>query len=315
MEYFTNFALSNKQKKMDRVFEYYVSMLPLSERYQEYENFAFDRIHAGKVLTDAYGNNQEFHPVKLMFTAMGICTKGTMRLRLNLTEYELHENDIIIILPNTIIDKAQWSDDLNVATIYVKEVSLSHPLFSNIALRYHKHLSNSPWLLKCPRTEVDDILRICEMARNVISNDDMAYKQELLYDSLHAIAIYLLNALRRNDEQQDESRNLPRQTQLLLAFQSLVRQHYMEHRDVAFYASKMCITPKYLSIVIKQASGRRAIDWIRDFVILDAKAMILSGNYTMQQISDTLHFANPSFFGKYFKEAVGCSPGAFAEST
>ena len=299
---------------MDRVFEYYVSMLPLSERYLEYENFAFDHISADKTLTNALGNNLEFHPVKLMFTAMGICTKGTMRLRLNLTEYELHENDIIVILPDTIIDKAQWSDDLNITTVYLKEISISHPLFSNIALRYQKHLSNSPWFLKCPHTEVVDILRICEISRNIISNDGMYYKRELLSDYMHAIAVYLLNAFKRNADRQEESRNLPRQSQLLLTFQNLVRQHYMKHRDVAFYANKMCITPKYLSIVIKQTSGRRAIDWIRDFVILDAKAMILSGNYTMQQISDTLHFANPSFFGKYFKEAVGCSPGAFAET-
>lgn len=299
---------------MDRVFEYYVSMLPLSEHYLEFENFAFDCLSADTTLTDTRGNNFEFHPVKLMFTAMGICTRGTMRLRLNLMEYELHENDIIIILPDTILDKAQWSADLSIVTVYLKEINITHPLFSNIALRYQKHLPNSPWLLKCPHAEVDDILRICEIARNVISNDAMSYKQDLLSDCLHAIAMYLLNALRRNTERQNESHNLPRQAQLLLTFQQLVRQYYMEHRDVAFYANKMCITPKYLSIVIKQASGRRAIDWIRDFVILDAKAMILSGNYTMQQISDSLHFANPSFFGKYFKEAVGCSPGAFVRS-
>ena len=49
-------------------------------------------------------------------------------------------------------------------------------------------------------------------------------------------------------------------------------------------------------------------DWITDFVILEAKAMLKSRKYTVQQIADALNFANQSFFGKYFKDKVGCSP-------
>jgi AraC-like DNA-binding protein len=98
------------------------------------------------------------------------------------------------------------------------------------------------------------------------------------------------------------------------AFQQFMHllQKYPHEREVQWYAKQMDITPKYLSIVVGQASGRRPLDWIRDLVILDAKAMLLSGDYTVSQISQHLHFANPSFFGKYFKEAVGCSPGQYA---
>ena len=65
--------------------------------------------------------------------------------------------------------------------------------------------------------------------------------------------------------------------------------------------------------MIYKESGKHAKDWIRDFVIKDAKTMLKSGNYTVQEVSETLHFANQSFFGKYFKEAVGCSPKMFKE--
>ncbi len=69
----------------------------------------------------------------------------------------------------------------------------------------------------------------------------------------------------------------------------------------------MCLSPKYFAQMIYKESGKHAKDWIRDFVIKDAKAMLKSGNYTVQEVSETLHFANQSFFGKYFKDAVGCS--------
>ena len=65
--------------------------------------------------------------------------------------------------------------------------------------------------------------------------------------------------------------------------------------------------------MIYKESGKHAKDWIRDFVIKDAKTMLKSGNYTVQEVSEILHFANQSFFGKYFKGAVGCSPIAYKE--
>lgn len=57
-----------------------------------------------------------------------------------------------------------------------------------------------------------------------------------------------------------------------------------------------------------QVSGRYAGDWINDYVILEAKALLKSKKYTVQQVCDMLNFSNPSFFGKFFKAAVECSP-------
>jgi AraC-like DNA-binding protein len=75
-----------------------------------------------------------------------------------------------------------------------------------------------------------------------------------------------------------------------------------------FYADRMCFTPKYLSKVIKENSGKSANSWIDDYVILEAKAMLKSTNMTVQQINDELNFPSQSFFGKYFKRIVGVSP-------
>ena len=78
-----------------------------------------------------------------------------------------------------------------------------------------------------------------------------------------------------------------------------------------YYADVMCVTPKYLSQIVHKASGRFAGDWIADFVILEAKALLKSHKYTIQQVADMLNFANQSFFGRYFKKKVGCSPSVY----
>ena len=75
-----------------------------------------------------------------------------------------------------------------------------------------------------------------------------------------------------------------------------------------FYAERLNITAGYLSTLTSSVSGRTASEWIDSFVILEAKIMLTSTNMTIQQISYELHFPSQTFFGKYFKDKVGCSP-------
>lgn len=76
-------------------------------------------------------------------------------------------------------------------------------------------------------------------------------------------------------------------------------------------ADLLCVTPKYLSQVIRNVSGKLAGKWITDFVILEAKALLKGGKLTIQQIADNLNFANQSFFGRWFKDNVGMSPSEY----
>ena len=87
-----------------------------------------------------------------------------------------------------------------------------------------------------------------------------------------------------------------------------MEEHYRQERLIGFYANKLCITPKYLSKLVKEHTGRSAGEWIENHVILDARAMLHSSDMTIQQIATALNFPNQSFFGKYFKRATGISP-------
>jgi YesN/AraC family two-component response regulator len=87
-----------------------------------------------------------------------------------------------------------------------------------------------------------------------------------------------------------------------------VKKYYPHERGIGFYAGLLCITPKYLSQVVHKISGRYAGEYIHDFVILEAKVLIRSRVYSIQQISEMLHFKSQSFFGRYFKNATGYTP-------
>ena len=70
----------------------------------------------------------------------------------------------------------------------------------------------------------------------------------------------------------------------------------------------MCITPKYLTTLIKRVSGKSVSEWIDSYVILEAKPCSKYSSKSIQEIAYYLNFPNQSFFGSYFKRIAGMSP-------
>ena len=94
-----------------------------------------------------------------------------------------------------------------------------------------------------------------------------------------------------------------------------MKGNYRKERMIEFYSEKLFLTPKHLSKVIRERSGKSAGEWIEDHVMLEAKALLKSTDKTIQQISDELKFPSQSFFGKYFKRRAGVSPKEYRKSS
>ena len=76
----------------------------------------------------------------------------------------------------------------------------------------------------------------------------------------------------------------------------------------------MALTPKYMSLMVRNFSGRNALEWLNEYVVLEAKLMLNYTNMTIQEISYRLNFPTQSSFGKYFKQQVGISPKQYRMS-
>ena len=91
-------------------------------------------------------------------------------------------------------------------------------------------------------------------------------------------------------------------------FRHLLHQHCREQHEVSFYAEQLCVTPDYLSKVMRNFSGRSAVKWINHSLIMEAKILLRKPEMTIQTIAETLHFSDQSAFGKFFKKHTGMSP-------
>lgn len=246
------------------------------------------------------------YPYKFMFTLVIFCTKGHMRVRLNLTEYELKANDVLITLPNSIGECLEFSHECQLAILAYSGTNFSAEMNLAGTIQIRKFLTQHS-LLHLSKEELEDFFIIYNQMRRKIQSTDYIFKKEVLMSCMQMLFYncYNLIAIRSKTE------HLPvesRQQMLFESFLEEVQKHYTRQRNINFYADILCITPKYLSQMVFKVSERYAGDWIRDYVILEAKAMLKSKKYTVQQVSDILNFANASFFGKYFKSTVGCSP-------
>lgn len=108
-----------------------------------------------------------------------------------------------------------------------------------------------------------------------------------------------------------KKKKLPHKEDIFKQFLKLVETHHYKERDISFYAEKLCLTPKYLSSIIRDVSGELAGNWIDNYVIIEAKALLISSNLTIQEICYKLNFSTPSSFTRFFKRITGMSPRKF----
>ena len=132
---------------------------------------------------------------------------------------------------------------------------------------------------------------------------------ELIAATIHKVGNLFQTYLAEHPE--PEARMQNRNEAYFRQFLELLSDHYKKERSVNFYAHSLCITPKYLTTIIKCISGKPVSDWIDHFVLLEAQSLLKYTNMSVQEISYQLNFPNQSFFGCYFKRLTGMSPSQY----
>lgn len=255
------------------------------------------------------------YPVKLSFTIAIFCVAGSIRFRINLQECELRANDLLVVMEGNIGEFVGMSSDARMAVIAYGGEYFNGTTHIQETMMLEKRLHTSP-LCHLSVKAMEESLAIYRLVKSKISEDDNPFRSGALMGYAQVLtnnAYYYLNEKQKaeSEESDSPSGSKGRQYELYTQFMSELQKHYTHERSIKYYADLLCVTPKYLSQVIRNVSGRLAGKWITDFVILEAKALLKGGKLTIQQIADNLNFANQSFFGRWFKDNVGMSPSEY----
>lgn len=288
-----------------------MSMMPGQGHQLVFENDLYldDNFDAEPESNDDYV--YEGIPTKLNFAVNAFTLSGNTRLRVNLKEYTYGPGQLIFIPQGAIIDYSRHTPDTRFALMAFSGYNFPMLQNSDISLTYQKEIVNEAVVIDLSPSALQGIKDTYLLLRRVINDDTIIGKHSVISGYIYAMGQWALSELAIQRAKR-KSERYSRNEDVFQNFLGHIQQHYKIDRSVAYYADLAHLSPKYFGQIILKVSGRNPADWISDMVILDAKAMLLSGDYSIQQISDLLNFANSSFFAKYFKEHVGCAPGQFS---
>ena len=253
------------------------------------------------------------YPVRFDGYIIFFLKKGHFSIDLNLNTYAIQERSLLVSVPGNIIKLSSYAED-KIGDTELLFVLVSKEFMSSIRFDFHKILQESIrfWNTPCITLQ-DENLALAEdyfnLARRILSSRQ-ANKRDILCSLLTSFTYVTIDIWTEQlaHARLAESKASARVNRVFEQFVSLVTEYHTTERGMAFYADRLCLTPKYLSKLVKQASGRSAPDWIDSFVVLEAKNMLKYSDMPIKEIVYALHFPSQSVFYKFFKAHTGQTP-------
>ena len=251
-------------------------------------------------------------PSRLDAFIIGVGTEGETSLTSNLQEFRLKKNSLFIFNPKDIL-QVQSNDRFKAHLIvitpdFLKRINIDTKRMMPLFLQF-----GSLPCMELTHAESQSLRSFISMVEQELKGPETDFSSEII-GGLIAATIYkvgdiLTHYLTEHPEVDSPMHN--RAEEYFKQFTELLGEHYKHERSVGFYARQLCITPKYLTTLIKRISGKSVSEWIDSYVILEAKTLLKYSNMSVQEIAYYLNFPNQSFFGSYFKRNAGMSPSQY----
>lgn len=246
-----------------------------------------------------------------------LVVKGSLKLTFNFDNFDV-EGPAVFSLPHGSLVRLEAESPDSELDIYL--VSYTPAFLQEINISFTSISSEvfvertSP-ILPIKDRELPLLLRYFNLLNSVMNDQFNLQLNRHIVSSLTSALFYQMMAFMYKRFDNPDTRGIgPRRGGYVQEFLKLVHLHYTQERSVNFYASRLFISPKYLSLLVKEATGRSAARWIDHFVVTEAKNLLRFSGKNIQQVAYALNFSNQSSFGKYFKHLTGMSPTEFQKS-
>ena len=241
---------------------------------------------------------------------VGVCTRGTAQVEVNLQVYEANPGVMLLATPFHVLRIYERSDDfLCRFIVFSKAFLIENNINSHFleSFSYFKSASIPVIYMDSPDAKV--ILDIFLLIQQKLEREEHPYRVEISR-SIFITLLYEIQSIYEKQNQILKSKQ-NRKQKLNILFQELVFHHFKKHRNVQYYANELYLSPKHLTETIKEVTGKTAGDWIDDAVILEAKVLLRDHEISIARVADFFHFPDQSTFGKFFKKQTGVSPSDY----
>ena len=236
-----------------------------------------------------------------------ICTEGIAQFDYDGQQIRLHKDDLFLYMAHSVVTNFMSSSDFNCRQIWFSRGELW-----NINKYGEVSLSDLPYLKRHPIMHLtDDDVKLLDdyfqlLCRRMRDSSPVLYSN-IVRSLVSTMMLEMLSMMRRQEPENTVTTGVHRQ-RLANEFMRLVEQSDGRIRKVDDFANQLNITPKYLSMLLKETMNRRPSEMIHFYTLKAIEHRLRYTDMTMQEIANDLNFANASFFGKYFKEHAGMTP-------
>lgn len=272
------------------------------------------------LMQECIAANSESHmqsfrfPTRIDAFIIGVGTEGETTVSFNLREYDLKKDSMFIFGPRNILqvrsEEHFKAHVLAISPEMMRRINIDTKHIMPLLLQFGTH----PCIELSP-TESQSLRSFIALVEQEVQGPETDFARdiisELIAATIYKIGDTLHHYLVEHPEVESPART--RAEEYFRHFMELLGEHFKQERSVGFYARLLCITPKYLTTLIKRISGKSVSEWIDDYVIIEAKTLLKYSNMSVQEIAYHLNFPNQSFFGSYFKRNSGMSPSQYKE--
>lgn len=232
--------------------------------------------------------------------------KGEANFIVNGKDVNLRTGHIMVTSPDTRFEYKESSSDVRYAMIVVypeimtttsRDINLTYDLSV-----YAKKVLTAD----CSIETMDYYANLYNLFKSELRFPDYMFKANVLRSYMNVLFVNIFNAF--NDTNSFDVDPNSRQFDVYQKFLITLGEHFIQERSVEFYAKQLDISPKYLSFVSLQYSHKNASQWISDYVIAKAKALLTVHKNSAIEASEQLNFPSVNSFNRYFKRVTGMTP-------
>ena len=240
------------------------------------------------------------------YIGLVVCTRGSYSFKVNEEKMEARAGETLFLTENVHFQIESVSADLEYSLLFYRIAPIRDILGNTVMMmRLYATLNPRPFIVLATGEEyaLADYTQLLPSASYTESTMFDGHERKLLMLSL---TYRLCSIFNRKVVQGGEASG--HKIDIFVKLITLISDHYPKERSVSFYADRLCLSPKYLSSMVKGICGYTVQDLVFKAIIRRAIFLMTSTSKTIQEISDELNFPNASAFGTFFKKHTGLSP-------
>lgn len=242
---------------------------------------------------------------------VAFCTEGRAKVDVHGYEHSFTKGELVVIFPGQLVSLSEISQDFTVS-YFSLSLNLYNDVLSGIR-RFSPHFffyMRSHYHYKLSDLETSKYINFFQLIYSKVNAPENLYRKDSIVLLMRIFYLDLYNIYKVNSHTGKQTFDNHKK-ELTHGFFLLIMKFYKENRSVAFYADKLHITPKYLTMVVKEVSGMSAKDWITEYILQEIKFLLKNSSLNVQEIAIRTHFSNQTSLGRFFRQHTGLSPSDY----